>query len=163
MPMWGGFAGPMGARMAGRLGLGLLTLEHGLLHDYTAGLSAGGHSLSTARMGGQVEFFITEDPERTWAEIGNHVAYRWRSYNRYLFEGTSREGNRSRHIDMAEIRERFLLGTPAQLAAAIRARVAGLPVTDLYVWSDYPGISDELIDQHIQRTFTELAPLLRAP
>jgi alkanesulfonate monooxygenase SsuD/methylene tetrahydromethanopterin reductase-like flavin-dependent oxidoreductase (luciferase family) len=161
VPMWAGFAGPMGARMAGRLDLGLLSLEHRLLEDYTEGLADGGHDPSTARMGGQIEFFITDDPEKAWAELGDHVAYRWRSYNRYMFEGTSREADPPVHFDMADVRKRFLLGTPEHIAEVIRSRLAGLPVTDLYVWSDYPGIQDELIDQHIQRTFGELAPLLR--
>src|SRR5207253_2131231 len=43
VPMWGGFGGPTGARMAGRLGLGLQSLDPALLEPYMAGLADGGH------------------------------------------------------------------------------------------------------------------------
>jgi hypothetical protein len=57
--------------------------------------------------------------------------------------------------------ERFLIGTPEQIATAIRERIGDLPVTDVYTWSDYPGIADEQIDRHLELTFSRLAPLLR--
>src|SRR6202035_1957007 len=93
MPMWGGFGGPMGARTAGRLGLGLQSIDRNLYNEYRDGLASGGHDLTTARMAGLLEFFISDDPEKTWAEIKDHVIYRWNSYNRYMFEGTSREAD----------------------------------------------------------------------
>ena len=59
------------------------------------------------------------------------------------------------------LEQRALPYTPEQIAALIKERTAGLPVTDMYGWSDYPGMPDELVDRHIELTFTELAPLLR--
>jgi alkanesulfonate monooxygenase SsuD/methylene tetrahydromethanopterin reductase-like flavin-dependent oxidoreductase (luciferase family) len=161
MPMWGGFGGPMGARTAGRLGLGLQSISHDLYEEYVLGLESGGHGAATARMAGQVEFFLSDDPERAWAEIGEHVVYRWNSYNRYMFEGTKRAADLPRYFDVDAVRDQFLLGTPEEVASVIRERTAGLPVTDIFSWSDYPGISDELIDRHLELTFTELAPRLR--
>jgi len=160
VPMWGGFGGPQGARLAGELGLGLQSILAELLDPYLEGLEAGGHDRGSARMGGQVELFVTDDPKRAWAEIGDHVIYRWASYNRHMFQGTSREANPPQHFDPAEIRRQFLLGTPDELAVRIRERTAGLPVTDLCVWADYPGLSDEAIDRHIHLLVTELAPRL---
>jgi alkanesulfonate monooxygenase SsuD/methylene tetrahydromethanopterin reductase-like flavin-dependent oxidoreductase (luciferase family) len=161
VPMWGGFGGPMGARTAGRLGLGLQAIDRALLDEYRAGLEQGGFDPGTARLAGQIEFFLSDDPERAWAQLGEHVAYRWESYNRYMFEGTSREADPPRHFDSERLRERFPIGTPEEIAALIRERTDGLPVTDVHSWSDYPGIPDELIDRHLQLTFSELAPLLR--
>ncbi len=112
-------------------------------------------------MAGQVEFFLSDDPERTWAEIGEHVVYRWNSYNRYMFEGTRRAADPPQYFDLDEIKDRFLVGTAEHVAAVITERVTGLPVTDLYTWSDYPGIPDDLVDRHLELTFTKLAPLLR--
>lgn len=161
VPLWGGFGGPMGARLAGRLGLGLLSLERELLSHYQDGLTAGGHGASAARIAGQIEFFVTEDPESTWAELEPHVAYRWNSYNRYMFEGTRREKDPPQYFDPKAMASRFVLGTAEQVAAKVMELTAGLPVSDLYTWSDYPGIPDELIDRHLELTFTQLAPLLR--
>jgi alkanesulfonate monooxygenase SsuD/methylene tetrahydromethanopterin reductase-like flavin-dependent oxidoreductase (luciferase family) len=161
VPLWGGFGGPMGARLAGRLGIGLLSLERDLFDEYRHGLEAGGHAPTTARVAGQVEFFVTDDPDRAWAALEEHVAYRWTSYNRYMFEGTRREADPPQFFDPKTMAARFVMGTAEQVAATIKGLTEGLPVTDLYTWSDYPGISDELIDRHLELTFTELAPLLR--
>lgn len=161
MPMWGGFGGPMGARTAGRLGLGLQSISADLYDEYVAALDAAGHDPSAAKMAGQIEFFVSDDPERTWSQISEHVIYRWNSYNRYMFEGTRREADPPQHFDTGAISDRFVIGTPEQVVDAIRERTDGLPVTDIYSWSDYPGISDELIDRHLELTFTKVAPLLR--
>jgi alkanesulfonate monooxygenase SsuD/methylene tetrahydromethanopterin reductase-like flavin-dependent oxidoreductase (luciferase family) len=161
VPMWGGFGGPMGARTAGRLGLGLQSIDRRLVEEYLIGLEQGGHDPATARMSGQIEFFVTDDPERTWGQIKEHVIYRWNSYNRYMFEGTRREADPPRYFDTDAVGERFVLGTADEIAAVIKERTDGLPVTDMYSWSDYPGIADDLIDRHLELTFTKLAPLLR--
>ena len=160
MPMWGGFGGPQGARLAGELGLGLQSLDRALLEPYREGLRSAGHGDSAARMAGGLELFLTDDPERTWAEIAPFVTYRWESYNRYMFEGTRRENEPPQHFDTASLRGRFLLGTPEQVAKAIRAKTDGLPATDIYTWADYSGLSDKAIDRHIHLLVTELAPLL---
>jgi alkanesulfonate monooxygenase SsuD/methylene tetrahydromethanopterin reductase-like flavin-dependent oxidoreductase (luciferase family) len=162
VPLWGGFGGPLGARTAGRLGLGLQSTSRELLEPYREGLAAGGHDPATARMAGQIEFLVTDDPDRTWAAVKDHVIYRWNSYNRDMFEGTKRESDPPQHFDTVEIGDTFLMGTSEQVASEIRRRVADLPVTDIYSWSDFPGIPEEMIDRHIELTFNEVAPLLRS-
>jgi alkanesulfonate monooxygenase SsuD/methylene tetrahydromethanopterin reductase-like flavin-dependent oxidoreductase (luciferase family) len=160
VPLWGGFGGPMGARTAGRLGLGLQSIDPELWDPYCEGLSQGGYPISQARLAGSVAFMITDDPEKTWAEIESHVAYRWRSYNRYMFEGTSRETEAPAHFDPKAMSEQFILGPAEHVAAEISRQIGTLPVTDIYTWSDYPGISDATVDRHIELTFTQLPPLL---
>jgi alkanesulfonate monooxygenase SsuD/methylene tetrahydromethanopterin reductase-like flavin-dependent oxidoreductase (luciferase family) len=159
MPMWGGFGGPRGARLAGRLGLGLQSIDRSLLDPYREGLAAGRHDPSRARMAGALEFFLTDDPDRAWAQIEPHVRYRWESYNRYMFEGTSNQAA-SPYFDLDAIRRHFLLGSPEDVADGIRKRTDGLPVTDLFGWCDFPGLADAAVDRHIELTFTRLAPLL---
>jgi alkanesulfonate monooxygenase SsuD/methylene tetrahydromethanopterin reductase-like flavin-dependent oxidoreductase (luciferase family) len=159
LPLWAGFGGPKGSRMAGRLGLGLQSLDRSLLDTYLEGLEEGGRPASEARMGGSLDFFLTEDPERAWNQIAPHVLYRWESYNRYMFEGTSREADPPQFYP-EKIRDRFLIGTPDQVADGIRERTAGLPVTDVFGWSDYPGLADDVVERQIELAFTKLAPLL---
>jgi alkanesulfonate monooxygenase SsuD/methylene tetrahydromethanopterin reductase-like flavin-dependent oxidoreductase (luciferase family) len=151
----------MGARTAGRLGLGLQAATKPLHDEYAAALRQAGHDPSIARMSAQFEFFVTDDPDRTWAEIGEHVIYRWNSYNRYMFEGTRREADPPQHFNPDDVRKRFIMGTPEHIAGVIRERTEGLPVTDVYCWSDYPGLPDELTDRHLELTFSKVAPLLR--
>ncbi len=53
IPLWLGYQGPQGARRAGRLGVGLLSLDRRLLEPYQEGLVAAGLSPDEARMGGR--------------------------------------------------------------------------------------------------------------
>jgi alkanesulfonate monooxygenase SsuD/methylene tetrahydromethanopterin reductase-like flavin-dependent oxidoreductase (luciferase family) len=160
VPMWGGFGGPRGAALAGRLGLGLLSLDPALLDPYLRGLREGGHDPAAARMAGHVQFFLSDDPGAAWQQVREHLAYRWDSYNRYMFEGTSRELDPPAYVELDGLRDQILIGTPEDVAAALRERVSGLPVTDLLFWADFPGLADDLVDRHIELSLTRLAPLL---
>ncbi|MBV9510357.1 MAG: LLM class flavin-dependent oxidoreductase [Caulobacteraceae bacterium] len=160
IPIWGGFGGPQGARLAGELGLGLQSLDRALLTPYLEGLEARGHDKGTARMGGGLELYVSDDPEKTWAEIEPFVTYRWESYNRHMFQGTTREHQPPQHFDTSDMRKNCLIGSPDELADQIRDKTAGLPVTKVWVWADYPGLSDAAIDRHIHLLVTELAPRL---
>ena len=162
IPMWGGFRGPIGARLAGRLGLGLQWLDPELLEPYYDGLDEGGHDRSLARISGTVTFLLADDPEQAWAVAKPHIDYRWNSYGRYRVEGT---GEQAPVIDTADWLEsgRFVLGSVDDIAQVIRTRCAGLPVTDIAFWADYPGMPDDLIDRHLELAFGELAPRLSTP
>ncbi|MEX1008715.1 MAG: LLM class flavin-dependent oxidoreductase [Acidimicrobiia bacterium] len=160
MPLWFGFGGPDGARLAGRLGGGLLSGDAALLEPYLVGLERGGHDRSRAKMTTSVEFLLADDPERAWNIVQEHAAYRWNSYARYMFEGTRRAAPPPvTAADWADTGG-FVIGTPEHIAGVIRDRIGNLPVTDVYGWSDFPGMPDELVDRHIELTFTALKPLL---
>src|SRR5581483_11545102 len=90
VPLWGGFQGPRGARLAGRLGTGLLTLDRTLFDPYVAGLLEGGFPADAARMAGMFNLVLADDPEAAWPRIAPHLSYQWDSYNRYMVEGTGR-------------------------------------------------------------------------
>ncbi len=160
LPLWFGFGGPQGARLAGRLGGGLLSLSPSLLKPYVEGLEKSGHGADTARMIGGVEYLLADDPEGAWERAKHHVAYRWDSYNRYMFEGTSQPAPPP--VDVESWREtgRFLIGTPEEIASSIKQRVAGLPVEEVYVWTTFPGMPDDLVERHLELSYTRLAPLL---
>jgi alkanesulfonate monooxygenase SsuD/methylene tetrahydromethanopterin reductase-like flavin-dependent oxidoreductase (luciferase family) len=161
LPIWGGFNAPYGARLAGRLGLRLQSLHRHLYEPYRKGLREGGHDPATARMMGLVEFLLADDPERAWATVRPHAVYRWNSYDRYKFQGTGEEtpspDTGEDWIDSG----RFIIGTPERIAEVFKSRVEGLPVSDVFGWSDFPGMPDDLIDRHLELMFTKLAPLLR--
>ncbi len=88
LPIWLGYQGPQGARRAGRLGTGLLSLNPALLTPYRDGLAESGYDVSAARMQGSFTTFVTEDPDGDWPVVRKHLAYQWDSYRRYMVEGT---------------------------------------------------------------------------
>ena len=62
-PIWLGYQGPQGARRAGRLGVGLLSLDQRLLEPYREGLVEGGYDPAVARTGGMLDVIVADDPE----------------------------------------------------------------------------------------------------
>lgn len=160
VPLWGGFNGPMGARLAGRLGMGLQSLDHTLLEPYRQGLATAGHRVDSARMAGPVEVIVTDDPERSWNLLGPSVTHRWESYQRHMFQGTRAEVDPPAAPTSQQVRARVIIGTATEIADELRTRYAGLPVTDIMVWGEYPGMDDAAIDDHLLGLVTGLAPCL---
>ena len=88
LPVWLGYQGPKGARRAGLMGEGLLTIAKDSWPRYRDGLADGGHDPAAARMAGGVQAYVTDDPERDWPRVAPHIAYAQDSYRRYMVEGT---------------------------------------------------------------------------
>ncbi|MHB8670482.1 MAG: LLM class flavin-dependent oxidoreductase [Acidimicrobiales bacterium] len=168
VPIWMGYQGPQGARRAGLLGEGLLSIDPSLLEPYRAGLAEGGADPSTARMAGVLSGFVSDDPESEWPTVAKHLAYQWDSYRRYMVEGTGQpdpppiDPERWRQRRTPSGLPRFLHATPSDAAEAIRARLAGLPVGTVYLWASLAGMSEEVVARHVQLVCTELRPLLQA-
>ncbi|MEU6139499.1 LLM class flavin-dependent oxidoreductase [Streptomyces sp. NPDC047081] len=167
LPIWLGYQGPQGARRAGRLGTGLLSLNPALLTPYREGLAESGYDASIARMQGSFTTFVTEDPDGDWPVVRRHLAYQWDSYRRYLVEGTDQPVPRP--IDPEKWRAtglsatgvgQFLYGTPQETAEAIRAYVAGLPVEGVFLWASLAGMPEEMVARQVQLIAGKLRPLL---
>lgn len=166
IPIWMGYQGPQGAHRAGMLGEGLLSIKPELYEPYVQGLREGGHSASSARMCGNVDGWVTEDPEKDWPEVARHLAYQQDSYRRYAAEGTGKP--LPKPVDPEAIRAhgetrlgRYFYGEPAAVAAAINARHAGLPVECMYFWGSVAGMSEQMVADNVRTILTKLAPLLR--
>jgi alkanesulfonate monooxygenase SsuD/methylene tetrahydromethanopterin reductase-like flavin-dependent oxidoreductase (luciferase family) len=166
IPLWGGFQGPRGARLAGRLGMRLLTLDRRLLTPYVEGLEASGHPAGTASMGGVANLVVADDPEAAWARIAPHLSYQWDTYNRYMVEGTDQPAPRP--IDPERWRApgregtppRFEVLTPEDAVQSLRRRTDGLPVEHVYIWASIAGMPDDLVARHVELVSGTLAPLL---
>jgi alkanesulfonate monooxygenase SsuD/methylene tetrahydromethanopterin reductase-like flavin-dependent oxidoreductase (luciferase family) len=153
-PIWVGGEGPRGARIAGRLGEGLLAVKPKLLAPYRQALEAAGHDPADARMGGCVNLFLADDPERAWAQIAPHLEYQWQNYEDHAVEGSGRE---PRKVEAERLRTKgaallpwFDVVTLAQARERIDAMLAGLPVRHIYFWATLPGLPDELAERHVE-------------
>ena len=165
VPIWMGYQGPQGARRAGLLGEGLLSVDGALLEPYRAGLAEGGHDPGAARMAGLVSFVLADDPEAAWPRVRDHLAYQWDTYNAYMVEGTGRDAPRP--IDPERWRTpngdrpaRFEVLTPDDAAARLHTVLDGLPVEEIYCWASIAGMPDDLVDRHLELLATRLRPLL---
>jgi alkanesulfonate monooxygenase SsuD/methylene tetrahydromethanopterin reductase-like flavin-dependent oxidoreductase (luciferase family) len=148
LPVWVGARGPRGARLAGRTGAGLLWIDPDLMTPYLAGLAAAGPP-ALPRMGGLVNVFLADDPDRAWQAVRENGRR-----NRASYEDVG--GASGREATFPKLR----ILTPAAAAAHIEELCAGLPVTDVFCFADIGGLDDDLADRHTELAVRELTPLL---
>lgn len=166
VPMWLGYQGPQGARRAGRLGVGLLTLRRSSLEPYRQGLEEGGFDPDQARMGGVVDLIVADDPERTAHEVAPHYAYQLRSYAESRVEGTDQVAGPVPDVATLEAQmvtpgtPGLAVCTPDDAVALLTERAAGLPVEHLYLWATVAGMPDHVVARHLELAFTQVKPRL---
>ena len=51
-------------------------------------LQEAGHDPAVGRMAGGIQAWVTDDPERDWPRVKDHLAYQQDSYRRHMVEGT---------------------------------------------------------------------------
>lgn len=166
VPMWGGFYGPRGARLAGRLGLGLMHISRSGFEHYQAGLLEAGLDPAQARVSDLLPIMLADDPEGAWHRIAPHLAHQMNSYRRYAVEGTDTPVPPP--VDPADLRrprgdgpvQTLQVLTPKEAAEQILAITEGLPVERVLFWASIAGMPDELVDRHVELLCTEVAPLL---
>jgi alkanesulfonate monooxygenase SsuD/methylene tetrahydromethanopterin reductase-like flavin-dependent oxidoreductase (luciferase family) len=170
IPIWLGYNGRYGAHRAGLLGEHLLSLNRYLLEPYVEGLRLGGADASTARMGGVINAFTTDDPERDWPTVARHHRYQWESYLEYTRQGTDHvhrqllpptvDPERARAAGLAPGQGNLLFGTPQRNAEKIIAHLAGLPVHMVFFWVSLAAMPDDMVARHVATICTALRPQL---
>ena len=166
-PIWLGYQGPQGAARAGRLGVGLLSLDRALLEPYRAGLVEGGHDPASARTGGMLDIIVADDPEAALARILPHYAHQLNTYRHAGVAGSGAPDPKPIGV------EKLAAGistpgripglrvlTPTDAVAAIREAVEGAPVEHVYLWASVAAMPDDLVDRHVELLFTQVAPAL---
>lgn len=159
VPMWLGYQGPRGARRAGELGVGLLSLRRDLLEPYQAGLEAGGHPAGAARMGGLVELVVAEDPERAAVRIAPHRAHQQATYR--AAAGGARRGA-AEGPPSTDPLAGLAVVTPSDAVRVLRERTDGLPVDHVYVWASVAGMPEDLVTSHVDLLCSQVLPVLRS-
>ena len=166
VPVWGGFYGPRGARMAGRLGIGLLHISHDMFSHYRAGLVEGGHDPAEARVSDLIPIILADDPEAAWARVAPHAVHQKNTYRQSSVEGTDRP--KPPMLTVEHFRQPPPAGswamleilTPEDAAVRIRERTRGLPIAHLIFWASIAGMPDDLVARNIELIGERLKPLL---
>lgn len=166
IPIWMGYGGPQGARRAGLLGEGLLTPKGEMWPHYKAGLEEAGHDLSIARMGGSIQGFVSDDPERDWPIVREHVRHMFDSYRAAGVEGTDfpapRPVDPERLLNKPESSSMssFAYGTADVIADHMKRTAADAPVDTVFLWASIAGMPEDMVMRHVQTIATQLKPLL---
>jgi alkanesulfonate monooxygenase SsuD/methylene tetrahydromethanopterin reductase-like flavin-dependent oxidoreductase (luciferase family) len=156
VPMWLGYQGPQGARRAGRMGFGLLSLSRDLLEPYAEGLTEGGHDRASARMGGLTDVIVADDPEAAAVRLLPHWLHQQNTYRAIMRTADGAplpplDADRAR----ATLERTGRLGSMQVLdveaaIAAVRERVSGLPVAHAYAWLSVADMPADLVERHIE-------------
>ena len=118
-------------------------------------------------MAGGIQAWVTDDPERDWPRVRDHLAYQQDSYRRHMVEGTDQPVPPP--IDPEKLIRReprgplgyFWFGTPEDIAQRIRAYIGDAPVETVFLWASVGGMAEDLVAEHVTTVCTRLAPLLR--
>ncbi|WP_419919694.1 LLM class flavin-dependent oxidoreductase [Candidatus Poriferisocius sp.] len=156
LPIWLGYNGPQGARRAGRLGCGLLSINPASLEPYLEGLGDAGHHSTAARMAGVVNMVVADDPDEAYERILPHLAWQ---LNTYRAAGASGTGGTPSPLTVEKLRERrSTMGvisplevlTPDGAIEHLRRLSGGIPMVEAYCWATIAGMPDELAHRHVE-------------
>ncbi|WP_328354900.1 LLM class flavin-dependent oxidoreductase [Mycobacterium sp. NBC_00419] len=168
VPIWMGYQGPKGARRAGLLGEGLLTAEGAMWEPYAAGLAEAGHPVESGRMAGGLQAWASDDPERDWPVVSEHLAHQLNSYRKHMVEGTDTPVPHPVNVDKLVNSDRtgplasFTYGTPEFVVDATRRYIGEAPVETVYLWASVGGMSEDMVMRNIETICTRVKPLLNA-
>lgn len=167
VPMWLGYQGPKGAGRAGRLGVGLLSLDRSLLDPYRQGLEEGGHDPASARMAGLVNMVVADDPEETFERILPAIAHQLNTYRKGAADGTGRvpseitvEKLRENHRKRSNVLAPVEVLTPEEAVRHLREITDGLPVEEVYAWTGFGNFPDDVAARHVELLSTVVRPAL---
>jgi alkanesulfonate monooxygenase SsuD/methylene tetrahydromethanopterin reductase-like flavin-dependent oxidoreductase (luciferase family) len=159
LPIWCGYIHPGGARRAGLLGEGLMTLRRDAYESYVSGLRDGGHDIARAQVSGQINLVIADDPERTSQILQPHFAHHFQQYGSFfdeVVEADNRPGDIAIRDSMRSAT--FPVLTPEDAISLIRSTVEGLPVKYFSLFLSIGGMPDEFVQRHIELATTVVAP-----
>jgi alkanesulfonate monooxygenase SsuD/methylene tetrahydromethanopterin reductase-like flavin-dependent oxidoreductase (luciferase family) len=150
VPIWLGYQQTVGARKAGRLGASVLSIRRSVAAAYLEGLAEGGHDPSTARLAGDVDIIVADDPEAAYERIAPHYLHQINSYSAAAGRpGFRREdlGDR-RGEGRARVAIFLQVLTADEAIVDVQRRVEGLPVEHVYTWSTVAEMPDDLAARH---------------
>jgi alkanesulfonate monooxygenase SsuD/methylene tetrahydromethanopterin reductase-like flavin-dependent oxidoreductase (luciferase family) len=162
VPIWCGYYSPIGARRAGLLGEGLLTVKRDCFEPYRQGLIAAGHLPSRARMAGSINVIVCDDPERTGARMHQYIDYQTVEYASYRRESDRFEGRQPGSVPAlgASTAVSYSVLTPDDAIVMIRDLTRDLPVVYINTWISIGGMADDIVEQNITLMLTKVAPAL---
>jgi alkanesulfonate monooxygenase SsuD/methylene tetrahydromethanopterin reductase-like flavin-dependent oxidoreductase (luciferase family) len=154
----GGLSEP-GIDRAARIGDGFLSTQNGHQPMYLEALERHGKDPSKASIHAGQWVIIDEDPEATWARIGDHALYQ---LNEYIGWGAFGPPDQ---VPQFSDRDAIVAGGGFQLwdgPTAVRELVALLrerpQIKDLYFWAQLPGESVESGSQRMEYFMREVGP-----
>jgi alkanesulfonate monooxygenase SsuD/methylene tetrahydromethanopterin reductase-like flavin-dependent oxidoreductase (luciferase family) len=159
-PIFVGGGVPAAARRAARLGLPLLPMHDDprLAEAYAAEAARCGTQGFVMVPAGPSYVHVTDDPDRTWAEIGPYLLHEARTYDAIQTGGqASLPHVAARTVDDLRASPNYLVGTPGEVIAAAER----LPATAALTFNPLAGgLPPEVAWDNLERFRAEVLPRL---
>ena len=151
-PLWLGGGTPKAAERAGRLGCHFMPDAGMPVENYVVyreALAAAGHDPAAFEVAINPTVYVTEDPERGWDEIKEHLLFQYNRYREWFAAGGKDPAATAASPDELP-RERYLIGTPEQVIERIEALYERHPFDRLFFWSRFPGLPLEASQRSLE-------------
>jgi alkanesulfonate monooxygenase SsuD/methylene tetrahydromethanopterin reductase-like flavin-dependent oxidoreductase (luciferase family) len=149
IPLWVGAHGPKGARLAGRVGAGLLSPNPKLWAPYSEAAEAGGHEPVAA---GPASMMLADDPERTAAIVKPYADHQWAVYDQKAAEGVEPGSALTvffrKRGQGAPTPLRVL--TVERAVAELAALAEVMPLQHVFFWERVGGTPDAVAQRHVE-------------
>jgi alkanesulfonate monooxygenase SsuD/methylene tetrahydromethanopterin reductase-like flavin-dependent oxidoreductase (luciferase family) len=163
IPIWFGAVQGEAIRRAARLGDGLLGGGRAARAIYVDALAEYGKDAEHPRIASTSSWiFCSEDPERDWAQLAPHALYQLQRYAAW-FKAAGQPAFGDPPEDLADLESRglYLVGTPDEIVADIRAAYDAAPFERHFFWSIWPGVDVEMANRSVELFAHEVIPVLR--
>ena len=165
IPVWIGAVQGEALRRAARLGDGLLGSGRASIEQYRDALEEyGKHDDAVApRIASAGQWiFCSGDPERDRARLLPHALYQLQNYASW-FKAAGQPVFGDPPVDEADLESRglYLIGTPEEVAASIRASYEDSPFDRFFYWAIWPGVDVEQANASVQLFADRVIPLVR--
>jgi alkanesulfonate monooxygenase SsuD/methylene tetrahydromethanopterin reductase-like flavin-dependent oxidoreductase (luciferase family) len=158
--LWIGALSPPAIERAARLGDGFLCVLPDQMASYVAARRALGRDDGRVAIGNQ--WIVADDPERTFARIGEHVLYQVNAYAAYGAFGPPEHVPRlTDPKQLVELGHYRLLDGPAA-ARELAAQITAGPVVDCFSWTLFPGEPLDSAAERIEYFARVVIPDIRA-
>jgi probable F420-dependent oxidoreductase len=160
LPLFMGGQSRAAIRRAARFGCHLLpssTTEFNLVEVYHAALREQGRDPADFKIKYFRPLYCCDDRERGWDEVKHHFLYQHNLYRRWYREaGDSDAGELTNPDDLP--RASYIVGTPDDCEAAIRAMQKDVPFDEFIFWACPPGFSMERSTRSVELFAREVMP-----
>lgn len=164
-PLWLGGASVKAAERAGRLGGHFMPDAYMPVENYAVyreALATAGHDPAQFRTAINPTIYVTDDPERGWAEVKEHLLYQYNRYREWFAAG----GDAPAELltDAEDLpRDRYLIGTPEQVIEGIERLYERHRFDRLFFWARPPGLDLEASQRSLELFAAHVLPHFAEP
>jgi alkanesulfonate monooxygenase SsuD/methylene tetrahydromethanopterin reductase-like flavin-dependent oxidoreductase (luciferase family) len=160
VPIWCAGSSIPAAQRAARERLHLTIRGGRDVYDaWAEGLRSQGEDVASYQCVTRRSFMVSDDPERTWAEIGPHVRYQTEAYDAWGAAGLNATTT-AEDLDR-RARQTWMIGSADEVEAMIRAYQQRLPFTQLIGFAVPPGMEPQRLTPALERFAREVLPRLQ--